>query len=153
MAALPALVMSPVVPLTEKLVPAISFAPIEIAVPIVASETSIAVVIPPPPEEVILRPIGRARSESALSIKTNWEGLEVPIPSALTNLEPPVESVAVVTTKLESVAVSVRVNEIFLLLVVSIVFPALYAACNEIDVLSQVTTLFDPSTQRIVPTS
>ncbi len=67
------------------------------------------------------------------------------------NCAPPVEPVAVVTMKLESVASSASVNAMFRPLVVVIVLPASYAAWSEIELSAQVTTLLLPSTQRIVP--
>ena len=60
---------------------------------------------------------------------------------------PPAE---VVIVKFGSVAVADRVNAIFLLSVVTIVFPLSYAACKLLfAVKSHFTTLFDPSTHNV----
>src|SRR5258708_6740139 len=150
-AKLPALVMLPLVPFTEKLVPETSFAPKAIAVPIDASERSMAVPIPPPPEDDILTPTGRLRAAAALSTRMSSFGSAVPAPSALMNFVSPVEPVAVVTVKLESVAVSVKEKARSRLLVVAIVLPALYAAWREIDAFAHLDTLLDPLKQRTLP--
>ncbi len=119
----PAEVILPLPPATEKFVPERSFAPNERAVTIVGSDTSIAVVTPLVPDEVILKPIGRIRSASALSIRTIWFGSEAPTPSARMNSVPAVDPVAVVMMNRESVAVSANVNEISRPSDVVIVFP------------------------------
>ena len=64
-------VILPLPPATEKFVPVISLAPKEIAVTIVGSETSTAVVTPLVPEEVTRKPIGKIRLPSALSMRTS----------------------------------------------------------------------------------
>jgi hypothetical protein len=63
----------------------------------------------------------------------------------------PVESVEVVTAKLLSVAVLVKLNAILRLFEVLIVFPPLYALCNVMVSAEHFVTLFEASTQRTVP--
>ena len=61
------------------------------------------------------------------------------------------ESVGVVTVKLASVVVSVKVNAISRPSVVSIVLPPLYAVCNVMEAAEHFVTLSVASTQRVVP--
>jgi len=70
-AAFPLLVISPLVPLTEKLVPVILPVPIAIALTILGSDRSSAVVIAPPPEEIILIPAGKVLEAFWLSRRIN----------------------------------------------------------------------------------
>ena len=149
-ARLPADVIFPFDPVTEKLVPAILEAPREMPVAILASDTSIPVVNPPPPDEVILRPVGTVCVADWLSINTSWLGLVPVVPAALTKAEYPVDPSAVVTTKLELVAVAARVNAISLELLVVIVLPPLYAVCRVMLFAEHWTTWFDASRQSAV---
>jgi hypothetical protein len=60
---------------------------------------------------------------SRFSINTSCDGEALPPPSARAKTEWPVESVAVVTLKLLSVAVLAKVNPMFLLSDVAMVLP------------------------------
>ncbi len=128
-----------------------SLSPKSIAFTMFASERSIAVVISPPVTPAIRKPTGSARSVSWFSIKTNCAGSFVPTPSARMNAEPPVEPVAVVIVKLASVVVLDNVNAISRASVVAIVFPPLYAACNENVAPPHFVTLSLASRQSVVP--
>jgi len=122
-AKLPAEEILPVVPVTEKLVPEILPVANVIALTIAGSERSRALVMAPPPDEVILIPAARVLEALALSTRINWLGVVALAPAARENLLKPVEPLAVVTLKLESVAVSAKVKAISLLFVVEIVLP------------------------------
>ena len=121
-ATFPLVEISPEVPLMLKFVARTLPVPSDKALVIFAPEMSIAVVMPPVADE-ILKAVGKAWSVSALLINTNSLGSSVPLPSALTNLDSPVDPVAVVTVKLELVEVLSRVKEMSLLLVVVMVLP------------------------------
>lgn len=121
----PEVVMSPVPPVIEKLVAVTFPEPRAKALVMLESERSIAVVTAPPLTPATLIPTGRLRSVSRFLTKTNSLGSAVPEPSALWNLVSEVEPVAVVTVKLESVAVSSKVKARSRLLAVVIVLPPL----------------------------
>ena len=150
-ATFPEVVILPLEPVIVKLVPTTLFVPRAMAVAILAPDKSIPVVNPPPPDEVILRPVGTVCVADWLSINTSWLGLVPVVPAALTNALYPVDPSAVVTTKLELVAVAARVNAISLELLVVIVLPLLYAFCRVIVCPEQVITLFDPLRHKGVP--
>jgi hypothetical protein len=65
----PAVVIKPFDPVMEKLVAVTSLAPSDRALPIEASERSMAVVIPPAPEDVMAIPVATGRLVSALSTR------------------------------------------------------------------------------------
>jgi len=105
----------------------------------------------PPPEEVIAIPAGKVLEALALLIWINWFGTEALAPAPREKILEPVEPLAVVTEKFESVAVSARVKEILLLLFVVIVLPPLYAVCSVTVLAAHLVTLFEPSTHRAEP--
>lgn len=122
-ARVPLVVILPLEPFRLKWVAAMLFAPKSMAVVMLASERSRAVVTFPPLTPAIFKPTGRAVWVFRFWIRTNSLGLLLAVPSALKNWVSPVEFAAVVITKFESMAVSAKVKEIFRLLVVVMVFP------------------------------
>ena len=146
----PEVVMSPVEPVIEKLLAATSFAPKLNALTISESDKSIPLVIPPAADCTFI-PAATASLVSKLLTETNWEGALLLEPFAKANELYAPDPAAVVTVKLESVAVSARVKAISRASVVVIVLPPLYAVCRVDEADEHLVTLFDPSIQSVVP--
>src|SRR5579884_1713018 len=150
-ATFPAVVLLPEDPVMEKLVAETLVAPRAKEVSIVEDDRSKAVVTWPPEVPATLKATGRALSTSLFWIRTSSLGSATPAPSALENLVSPVEPVAVVIVRLESVAVSAKVKARSRLLVVVMVLPPLYADCKVTVLVEHLVTLSEPSTQSSVP--